>query len=68
MQVDVLPYTRLIFKIPIWNDNIVLVSPVIFDAITLELHVDQLIKGTLALAYSIMVMHLCHLNWNVKNV
>jgi hypothetical protein len=44
------------------------VSQVILSRITLEPHVDQLVKTTVALADSTMMMQLHRHNWEVKNL
>jgi hypothetical protein len=44
------------------------VSQVILSGITLEPHVDQLVKTTVALADSTMMMQLSRHSWEVKNL
>jgi hypothetical protein len=44
------------------------VSQVILSGITLEPHVDQLVRTTVALADSTMMLQLCRRKWEAKNL
>ena len=50
------------------RNNIMVVSPVVFSGITFELHVDQIVMSTLALADSLMMMQLCCYYWDVNSL
>jgi hypothetical protein len=57
-----------ICKTPIWENVNMFVGQADLGGFTLELGVDQLVKTTVALADSIMMMKLCCRNWEVKNL
>lgn len=61
-------YGSLYAKQLLRQDDIMIVSEVIFSWVTLRLHVDNEVRSQLAVADLLMMIHLCRHSWEVTNL